>query len=145
MCGSIPTKKLEKVQKRALRFVFDDFISDYDTLLTVANVNTLFLTRLKCIAAEVFKCVSGVNVSSMNDMFTIKPNRFGLRRSKNVVQPKFNTVRYGKHSFEYIGSHIWNLLPTNIQNADTLYSFKKMIKVWNGPTCQCNICKLSPM
>ena len=31
------TKKLERIQKRALRFVLEDFTSDYDTLLTKAK------------------------------------------------------------------------------------------------------------
>jgi len=60
-CGSVSTKKLEKIQKRALRFVFNEFTSDYDTLLTKANVNTLFLSRLKYIATKVYKCVNSIN------------------------------------------------------------------------------------
>ena len=79
----------------------------------------------------------------MNNMFNVKPNVCGLRRSMNLVQPKYRTVKYGKLSFEYIGSHIWNLLPHNFHNANNISHFKKLIKSWKGPTCQCNICSIT--
>ena len=140
LCGMAATKKLDKIQKRALRFVLNDFISDYDTLLSKANTNTLFISRLKYIAIEVYKCVNNINVPSMNDMFEVKPNVFGLRRQKNVVQPKFKTISYGKCSFKYIGSHIWNLLPDYFQDAVNIKSFKMLMKSWSGPSCSCTIC-----
>ena len=40
-CGATNTKKLERIQFRALRFVFLDFESDYDTLLDRAGLPTL--------------------------------------------------------------------------------------------------------
>ena len=89
-------KCVERIQKRALRFVLNDFTSDYDVLLSKANTNTLFLSRLKNIATEVFKCVNNINVSFMNNMFQVKPNVCGLRRKKNVIQPKFKTIKIWK-------------------------------------------------
>ena len=77
----------------------------------------------------------------MNDMFQVKQNVFGIRRNKNVVQPKFNTISYVKSSFKYLGSHIWNMLPGYFQDAANLNSFKTLMKSWSGPTnCRCNIC-----
>ncbi len=140
ICGMSATKKIDKIQKRALRFVFDDFTSDYRTLLAKAHTNTLFISRLKYIAVEVYKCVNDINVSFMNDVFDVKPNIHGLRRKKNVIQPKFNTISYGKFSFKYIGSHIWNMLPDYFQDAVNVNSFKSLLKSWAGPTCNCNIC-----
>jgi hypothetical protein len=32
-CGESNTKKMEKIQERALSFIYGDFNSDYDTLL----------------------------------------------------------------------------------------------------------------
>ena len=43
------TKKLERKQFRALRFVFLDFESDYETLLDRAGLPTLELSRKKAI------------------------------------------------------------------------------------------------
>ena len=32
VCGTVSAKKIERIQKRALRFVLNDFTSDYDVL-----------------------------------------------------------------------------------------------------------------
>ena len=52
-CGAKNTRKLEKLQERALRFVYLDKFSSYDDLLTKANLATLDIGRLKMLATEV--------------------------------------------------------------------------------------------
>ncbi len=42
-------KKDAKVQKRALRFVYNDFISSYEELLAKGNHSTLYVTKLRYI------------------------------------------------------------------------------------------------
>ena len=104
--------------------MLEDFTSDYDTLLTKANTDTILISRLKLVAMEMYKCINAINVPYLNDMFKVKDNKFGLRHQKNVVQPRFNTIKYGKHSFSYIGSHIWNMLPCHFQTAENINVFK---------------------
>ena len=77
-------KKLERIQKRDLRFVLEDFTSDYDTLLTNANTDTILISRLKLVAMEVHKCINAINVPYLNDMFNVKENKFGLCCSTKI-------------------------------------------------------------
>ena len=51
-CGSDNTRKLERLQYRALRFVFNDTTSSYEDLLTRSGMPTLRLARLRIIATE---------------------------------------------------------------------------------------------
>ena len=46
---------MERVQESALRFVFDDKSTSYEIICERAGVSTLTLSRIKSIAAEVFK------------------------------------------------------------------------------------------
>ena len=93
---------------------------------------------------EVYKCINAINVPYLNDMFKVKENKFGLRHQKNVVQPRFNTIKYGKNSFSYIGSHIWNMLPCHFQTAENINVFKRLVKTWEGPKCKCKLCYNMP-
>ena len=77
-------------------------------------------------------------------MFKVKENKFGPRHQKNVVQPRFNTIKYGKNSFSYIGSHIWNMLPCHFQTAENINVFKRLVKTWEGPKCKCKLCYNMP-
>ena len=41
----------------------------------------------------------------------------------NLNIPRPNTEKF-KHSFQYSGARLWNDLPANIRNSNSLYSFK---------------------
>jgi hypothetical protein len=46
------TSKLEKIQERALRFIYDDFVSSYDELLVKAKVPSLKIRRMRTMASN---------------------------------------------------------------------------------------------
>ena len=48
--------------------MLEDFTSDYDTLLTNANTDTILISRLKLVAMEVYKCINAINVPYLNDI-----------------------------------------------------------------------------
>jgi hypothetical protein len=54
-CGESNTKKMEKIQERALRFIYEDFNSDYDTLLLKSGLPSLKIRRLRMMAIEISK------------------------------------------------------------------------------------------
>ena len=57
-------------------------------------------------------------------------SKCNLRDQSRLLQPKFNTKRYGYRSFKYFGSKIWNSLPTIIKNLDDLDMFKRDLFNW---------------
>jgi hypothetical protein len=126
-CGKKNSYKLEKLQERALRFVFSDLTSSYSDLLLRGNLLSLSALRIRFLAIEVFKCVNGLNPPYLNDLFEINNTGYNLRDNCLLKQPKFNTKRHGFRSFRYYGSKLWNSLPVDIKNAKTLYMFKNRI------------------
>ena len=46
----------------------------------------------------------------------------------SLVLPKSRSVTYGNRSFVYTAPKLWNSLPVYVRNADTLGSFKKLLK-----------------
>ena len=60
-CGKVNTIKMEKIQERALRYVFSDYKSSYDELLARGNLQTLEVGRLRYIAIQVFKIVNKIS------------------------------------------------------------------------------------
>ena len=72
-CGVKNTRKLEKLQERALRFVYLDKVSSYDDLVTKANLTTLHLGRLTMLATEVYKSVHKLNPQYIQDIYKLKP------------------------------------------------------------------------
>ena len=137
------TRKIEKVQERALRFLHNDNTSSYDTLITKSNVTTMHVRRIKSIACEVFKSLNELNPGFMKDMFQEKDMPYDLRDDHLLVQPKFKKISYGKNTFRYYGSHIWNSLPVKYKSSTSLDAFKEHLKSWDGPKCKCPMCDIS--
>ena len=141
-CSKASSRKMERIQERALRFLYNDKVSSYECLLEKCKSTTMHLRRIKIIALEVFKSLNDLNPPFMKDMFTPKNVTYELRDGNLLIQPKFKKVTYGRNSFKYYGSHIWNLLPNEIKNSTDVEDFKTLIKAWDGPTCQCAMCTL---
>ena len=59
--SSLP--KLETIQKRALRFVLDDYASDYYDLLKTVDVPGMRIVALRFLAIEVYKCINSLRPS----------------------------------------------------------------------------------
>ncbi len=139
-CGKTCTKKIEAIQERALRFMFNDKTSIYSSLLEKCNYTTLHFRCIKAIASEVFKSLNNLNPNFMNKIFQVKDIIYDLRDSNMLCQPKVNKITYGKKTFSYYGTHIWNSLPNNIKESTSLDNFKTMLKACEGPKCQCSMC-----
>ncbi len=74
----------------------------------------------------------------VQEMFNVKETCYNLRDSSLMYLPPFNKIMYGKKTFKYYGSHLWNLLLTDIN----LNTFKTLIISWNGTRFQCNLCNV---
>ena len=122
--------KLEKLQERALRFVFSDTESSYEELLKRGNFLSLAALRLKFLAIEVYKSVNGLNPVYLNDLFKLKKSRYEFRDSLKLNQNKFDTMKNGYKSFQYYGSKLWNGIPYEIKSSESLYVFKLKITDW---------------
>ena len=134
-CGVQNNNKIEKIQERALRILYQDYTSPYSVLVQNAGTTTIFISRLKYLLIEVFKCLNRTNSACLNDMFSIKQSPYSLRDPLKLVQPKRNTVRHGLRSFTYAGAKLWNELPIEMKDLRTidLSEFKTCLKNWNGP------------
>ena len=48
-------------------------------------------------------------------------------RNSDVRIPRYNTVRYGKHSVRYLGPLLWSRLTKEERNAQSLNVFKRLL------------------
>ena len=129
-CGKTNLNKLEKLQERALAVVYGNNSLDYDDMLQRSGQLRIRINLIRLVVIEMFKYTKGINPAYMNDKFIDKESKYNLRDQSRLLQPKFNTKRYGYRSFKYFGSKIWNSLPASIKNLDDLNLFKRDLFNW---------------
>ena len=66
--------KIENLQKRALRFLYDDFEASYEDLLSKGGKSKMNVRRLRTLCVEIYKTLNDLNPSFMNDIFKLKIN-----------------------------------------------------------------------
>ena len=74
-----------KLEKRCLRFIYNDYISTYSSMLQMYNMDGIHVTLFKNILTEVFKCLNEINPTYLCERFTVKSVPYNLRNDSYVL------------------------------------------------------------
>ena len=98
-------KKKKKIQKRALRFLCNDYVILYGELLLKSATSSMNVKRLRALCIGLNKTVNKLNTYFMRDLFklglTNRPVREKYRM--NMIIAEFNRVSYGKKRSRIFG------------------------------------------
>ena len=132
---------MEKLQYRALRLVFNDFDSSYETLLERVNMPTLQISRIRLIAVETFKVLHKMSPVYLQNLLSYKNYIYSFRYDNLVDVPRVCTTKYGKSSFCYEAAGVWNSLPNDLHKDEDSKEFWRLVNTWSGSSCKCSMCK----
>ena len=78
----------------------------------------------------------------MQKVFQIKDQGdYFLRNQRDFVSRTVKSVNYGLESIRFLWPKIWESLPNNLKNKESIESFKMAIKEWKPESCPCRLCK----
>ena len=140
-CPKANSDKLEKIHFRALKFIFQDFNSCYETLLNRAGTTTLHLSRLRNLATQTFKIIYGDSPSYLQTFVCKKESTYTFRYTNLLDLPRPRSTRFGINSFRYQAAKLWNALPEEARKITDFNTFKAFIGGWSGAECRCAMCK----
>ena len=86
-CWTSDSRKMVRVQERALRAVYCDTGSSYDKLLRKAKLTTLGCHRLQDIAIIMYKAKYNICFPYIKDIFKLDKPHYGLRNSGDFFIP----------------------------------------------------------
>ena len=140
-CGKSSNKQMEYVQKSTLRIIYNDYSSDFDSLLCKGNHLRIHEINKRKLLTEVYKCLNNLNPIFINDLFTKKNLNFNLRNSNLLELNRTSTLTYGLKSIVYRGSRAWNDLNPRLKTAQSLNVFKNLLKDELIIKCSCHLCQ----
>ena len=121
-CDEVNTKQIKKNQERALRFIYSDNSSSYESLLIKSQLPSLKVRHMGTIALESFKSL--LSPAYLNDLFTFKKHCYNFRYQRTVEVPQVRTVKHGSRSFRSTAAKIWNSLPQHLHDISGFGVFK---------------------
>ena len=119
-------RKIERIREISLRLLYNDYESDYNSLLHKADVSKMEIKRLWTLAIEVSKTLNDLNPSYTKEIF-VKSNQHCQHSNypTNFNTHMHSSVTYGKKILSYLAPKIWNSLPDYFQLHRSFDSFKK--------------------
>ena len=133
--------KINSIHERALRIAYQDNTSAFQELLNKDNSVSIHHGNLQVLATEMFKIHRGLSPEILRETFVSKTSSYNLRRNATFEKRKVHSVYHGTESLSFLGPKIWDLVPVELKQSETLYSFKLKIKNWVLFECPCRICK----
>ena len=89
-----------------------------------------------------YKVVNGISPEIMNKVFKLREEpHYHLRHTTQFLVDPIRSDFNDSESASSLGPKIWEQIPMEIKNKDSLVGFKKEIKKWKPLNCPCRICK----
>ena len=89
---------------------------------------------------EIYKTVNNLNPSFMSEVFVTNVVPYNLRGSTNLIFPKARTNLYGIDTVRFVGQKLWQNVPKETKESQSLDIFKRNIKAI-PLDCSCTLCK----
>ena len=140
-CSRRSNRLINQLQERALRIIHKDYNSSFSELLEMTNETTIRIRNLKFLVTEIYKFLNGLSPRIMNEVFQINECPYNLRNPRTLASKHKSTVRYGLDTIAFKGPQIWQDIPLEIRNSESLYLFKPNMKQMQSISCHCKICK----
>ncbi len=139
-CSPTLRDKVEKIQYRGLRYVYNDYDSSYLVLLERAGMQSIDVLIQKTILIEIYKSLHNIGAAYLANLFSFATNNT-RSNSLDLVVPRVKSTTYGLHSLRYHGTYLWSHLPISAKRAETLDVFKIELGSYKGVTCKCSLCR----
>ena len=106
------------------------------------NSVTINQRNLQILATEIFKVKNSLAPEIMTEVFEIKEPHYNLRsEASHFKKENIKTTHHGIQPARHLGPKIWNIVPQNVRESNSLNKFKSLIKFWKPDTCLCRLCK----
>ena len=88
-----------------------------------------------------FKVYTEQGPDILQDVFPINSQpEYNVRNKTHFATRPIRTAHYGDN-LTYLGTKLWELIPSNMKDTESVEVFKNRIKGWIPDNCPCRLCK----
>ena len=135
--------KVNRLHERCLRLIYNDKKSSFKDLLEKDGFVSIHHRNLRTLAVEMFKVFKGLSPVIFAETFPVRQqSQYNMRNYSYFVMPRAKRVNHGLKSLSYLGSKLWDSIPSHMKKIDSINEFKHVIKTWKPDLCSCRLCKV---
>ena len=122
LCSLKINNRMIRIQKRALRTAYKDYVSTFAQLLEKDSSVKIHIRNLQVLATKIFKARNNLSPPIVQIIF-------------RTTEPAYSL------SLTYLGPKIWSQVPNEIKESASLAVFKNKTKNWSPNLCPCKLRK----
>ena len=77
----------------------------------------------------------------MSDIFDKQNNACHFRNPSEIARRNVRSVFNGTESTSFLGLKIWDIVPSELKQLETVNAFKREFKKWKPMNCPCRLCR----
>ena len=125
------SNKINRLHERCLRIIYDDNKSSFEELLNKDKGVTIHVRNVRVLAVEMFKVSHNYSTSRMSEMFDKRNNVYDFRNPSEFARRNVRSVFSGTESISFLGPKIWDIVPSELKQLETVNAFKREIRNGN--------------
>ena len=89
---------------------------------------------------ELFKVFNGLSPVIFADAFPVRQqSQYSMRSYSYFAMAYAKMINHGLENLSYIGSKLWDRIPSHMKEIDYINEFKHVIKTWKLDLCSCRL------
>ena len=133
--------EINSIHERALRITYQDKTSTFKKLRNKTTPVSIHHRNLQVSAVEMFKIHGDLSPKILRETFVSKTSSNNICRNDTFEKRQVHSVYHGTKSLSFLGPKIWDLVPVELKQSDSLDSFKSKIRNWVPFECPWRLCK----
>ena len=122
--------KINKLHERCLRIAYSDNTSSFEELFKTNNSVSVHHRNIQVLTTELYNIVNGLSPEIMKEVFQFNENTsYDTRNKLKFHSRSINSVTFGCETLSHLAPKIWELVPVEIKNEDSVASFTKTDKL----------------
>ena len=133
--------KINCLHERCLRIIYNDNKSSFQELLDKDKGVTIHIRNVRALAVEMFKVSNNYSTSLMSEIFDKRNNVYDFRSPSEFARRNLRSVFNGTESISFLVPKIWDIVPSELKQLETVNAFKREIKKWKPVNCPFRLCR----
>ena len=132
--------RINSLHEKASRVTYQDRISSFSELLNLDKSVSIHYRNIKYFIMEIYELKMDFSSPIMSDIFSLnEKSSYNLRSGVTVNRRNIRTSKCSFQTVRTIRAILWNNLPAELKNSESLKLFKQKIKLWDD--CPYKICR----
>ena len=117
--------RINSLHEKALRVTYQGRNSSFSELLNLDKSVSICYRNIKYLLLEIYKVKMELSPPIMSDIFSLSENSsYNLRCGVTVNRRNIRTSKFSFETVSTIGAILWNDLPAELKNSESLEIFK---------------------